>query len=211
MADQPAPLHQRILALVRAQPLIIVELLASAEPELRARLLERSWVARVQDPNLRMTGLDGEDIDMVVDLVITLEATDQGKGPSKIAVVVECQLQPDREKLYAWAEYLAAVRSTHRCIGKVLVLSPVDAVFSWADDLFSAEPWFRPALVGREQMPRIDDRDRALREPELALLSAVFHGGHEGGASIVSAAALAIRELPASRQLEYLDMLPSDV
>src|SRR5690554_2234810 len=123
-----------------------------------------------------MTGLDGEDIDMVVDLVITLETTDEGKGPKKIAVVVECPLQPDGEKLYAWADYLAAVRSTHRCVGKVLVLCPIDAVFAWAHDLFNDEPWFRPALVGREQMPRIEEQDRALREPELAALSALFHG-----------------------------------
>lgn len=207
MAAQPTPLHQRILALFHARPLMIVELLASAEPELRARLRERPWVARVEDPNLRMTGLEGENVEVPVDLVITLEAGADGAGPTKIAVVVECPLQPDPDKLYAWADCLAAVRSTHRCIGKVLVLSPIDEVFAWAHDLFEGEPGFRPALVGREQMPRIEDLDRALREPELAVLSAIFHGGHEAGAKVVSAAAEALRELPEPRRSEALGVL----
>lgn len=199
--------HQRILALVRAQPLMVVELLAVVEPGLRALLLGGQWFARARDTNLRAIGLSEDDVDRLGDVVVTLHPADNPDGPPTIAVVVECQLRPDPEKLYSWVDYLAAVRREHRCMGRVLVLSPVDRVIPWAHRIFDAEPWLRPELVGREQMPWIADHGRALRQPELTVLSAVFHGPHEGGEQLVSATRLALRELPRYKRIEYLSLL----
>src|SRR5690606_16812391 len=114
-------------------------------------------------------------------------------GDASIVLVIECQLGPDPEKLFAWVDYLAAARREHRCAGRLVVLSPVDPVIDWAHGLFAEEPWLRPRLIGRAQIPKIDDHGRALREPELAVLSAVFHGPHDGGRDVVLAAALALR------------------
>ena|SRR5690554_416583 len=104
----PTLLHQRILALLRAQPLMIVELLALVEPELRALLHGRRWIARVRDTNLRAIGLSAADVDRLADFVITLHPADQPEGAPLIAVVVECQLRPDGEKLYSWVDYLCS-------------------------------------------------------------------------------------------------------
>src|SRR5690606_25667466 len=94
-------------------------------------------------------------------------------------------------------------------------LSPVDRVIPWAHRLFDVEPWLRPEIVGREQMPWIAELGRALRQPELTILSAVFHGPHEGGAELATATTLALRGLPKYKQVEYLSLLeealPEDI
>jgi hypothetical protein len=96
-----------------------------------------------------------------------------------------------------------------------LVLSPVDTVIAWAEGLFAEEPWLMPRLIGRAQVPKIDDHGRALREPHLAVLSAVFHGPHEHGIDVVLPAALALRTLPLYRRYKYIalleDVLPEEM
>jgi hypothetical protein len=102
----PSPLHQRILELLRAQPLLVLELLATVEPERREFWLGHPWLARVVDSNLLAVGMQERDKDRVGDLVITLHREDDPDGPPIIVLVVECQLGPDPDKLFAWADYL---------------------------------------------------------------------------------------------------------
>ncbi|HLT34694.1 MAG TPA: hypothetical protein VK034_00380 [Enhygromyxa sp.] len=91
----------------------------------------------------------------------------------------------------------------------------MDGILAWAHGLFDDEPWARPPLIGRAHVPRIDDHGRTLREPELAVLSAVFHGPHERGIEVASAAAMALRSLPRRRRQAFLillqEALPEDV
>ena len=64
---------------------------------------------------------------------------------------------------------------------------------------------FRPRVVGPEGIPQVTDRDRALREPQLAVLSVMAHGGGEvaTAVSIGLAAVNAILTLPADQRLLY--------
>ncbi|MFO7562324.1 MAG: hypothetical protein R6X02_06745 [Enhygromyxa sp.] len=210
----PGSLHQRILALVCASPEVALILWSIVEPE-AVKLHGQKWIARSQDNNLRVRNLSEKDSHRLGDCVITLHPADDPDGRPKIVLVVECQLKPDERKIYSWAEYLAAARRLHRAIGRIVVMSPVDNVIVWAHGVFEDEPKQRPELVGREQVPRIDDLDRALRHPELAVLSAVFHGPHEDGAKIAVTAAQALRTLPEHVREEYFmlleDALPEEM
>jgi hypothetical protein len=64
---------------------------------------------------------------------------------------------------------------------------------------------FRPRVVGPGGIPQITDRDRALREPQLAVLSAVAHGSGDvdTAVSIGLAAVNAVMALPAEQRLLY--------
>lgn len=64
--------------------------------------------------------------------------------------------------------------------------------------------WFMSAVrEGYPQMPKITTIDDAIRNPELAVFSAVFHGEHEGGVEIAKATAHALRTLPIHTRKEY--------
>jgi hypothetical protein len=201
----PGSLHQRILALVCASPEVALILWALVEP--KSKLHAREWIARVSDTNLRVRNLEGEDSHRMGDCVITLHPADNPDGPAKIVLVVECQLKANSEKIYTWAEYLAAARRLHRAIGRMLVMSPVDNAINWARVAFEDEPKQRPELLGREHVPRVEDLEQAIRRPALAVLSAVFHGPHEGGAKIATTAAHALRTLPKHVRDEWFMLL----
>jgi hypothetical protein len=116
--------------------------------------------------------------------------------------VVECQLSVARDKRYSWVEYLAAARRTFATDALVFVISPVDRVITWAHGLFARSPGLRPILIGARQVPMITDPRRALRKPELAVLSAVFHGDSERGSEVLFAAATAMRSMSAAARRE---------
>ena len=93
-------------------------------------------------------------------------------------IIAEVQL--DRDKLYSWPVYAANLRARIRCPVDVLVVTPDPAVARWAarDIETGRGPGSRcrPLVVGPDGMPFIDDPERAARDPELAVLSAVAHG-----------------------------------
>lgn len=210
----PGSTHQRILALVCACPEVALILWAIVEPQ-AAHLHSRKWIARPYDTNLRVRNANTKDSHRAGDCVITLHPADDPTGPPKIVLVVECQQKPDRRKIYSWPEYLAAARRLHSAIGRLLVMSPVDNVIAWTHRAFIDEPKLQPELIGREHVPRIENLDQAIRQPELAVLSAVFHGPHPDGAGIAIIAAQALRTLPEHVRMEYYglleDALPEDI
>jgi flagellar biosynthesis/type III secretory pathway protein FliH len=64
---------------------------------------------------------------------------------------------------------------------------------------------FRPRVIGPEGIPQVTDRDQAVREPQLAVLSVVAHGGGEveTAVPIARAAVAAVMELPEEQRLLY--------
>ena len=62
-----------------------------------------------------------------------------------------------------------------------------------------------PRVIGPEGIPQVTDRDRAAREPQLAVLSVVAHGGGEvaTAVSIARAAVDAVLSLPEEQRLLY--------
>jgi flagellar biosynthesis/type III secretory pathway protein FliH len=99
-----------------------------------------------------------------------------------------------------------------RCPTCVLVITPHDAVAQWAArpiDLGGGNR-FQVLVIGPVGVPEITDEQRALAEPELAVLSAMAHGQSENvqKASEIAAAAIAgSRQLDAQHAMLYLDLI----
>lgn len=122
-------------------------------------------------------------------------------------VIVEAQLRPRREKRFTWPLYAVGARARERCPFVVMVLAPDAATARWA-----ARPielgggnQYRPLVVGPDGIPKLTDRARARREPQLAVLSVMAHGRGEAttAAAIGAAAARAILQLPDEQRLLY--------
>ena len=64
---------------------------------------------------------------------------------------------------------------------------------------------FRPRVIGPEGIPQVTDFDLALREPQLAVLSVLAHGGGdvETAVSIGLAAVNAVLSLPEEQRMLY--------
>jgi hypothetical protein len=108
------------------------------------------------------------------DLVILLL-----KEAPVMGIIVEVQLKRDDDKGYAWPAYVFNLRSRLRCPAWVLVIAPDESVGRWAlraIDGVGNSCRFAPWVLGLSGVPEITDEERALHDPELAVLSAMAHG-----------------------------------
>jgi hypothetical protein len=121
--------------------------------------------------------------------------------------IFEVQLQRDDRKRFTWPLYAVAARARYECPFIVTAVTPDPAVERWASQPIDLGDGmiFRPRVMGRDDIPQVTDRDRALREPQLAVLSAVAHGGGdvETAVSIARAAVDAVLPLPEEQRLLY--------
>jgi hypothetical protein len=89
----------------------------------------------------------------------------------------------------------------------VTAVTPDPAVARWAGQPIDLGDGmiFRPRVMGPEGTPQVTDRERAVREPQLAVLSVVAHGGGdvETAVSIARAAVNAVLPLPEEQRLLY--------
>ncbi len=69
----------------------------------------------------------------------------------------------------------------------------------------------RPRVLGPDAVPVVTDPERAAREPELAVLSAMTHGKGDTEIAVASAlaASSAFGHLPSDQQLLYLAFIES--
>jgi hypothetical protein len=92
-----------------------------------------------------------------------------------------------------------------------VVVTPDASTALWADQRIAlgGGNHYRPLVVGPNDIPRVTDRDEALHQPELAMLSAMAHGqGDVSTASAIGAAAAhAIRQLPDDQRRVYSILL----
>ncbi|HEY8378730.1 MAG TPA: hypothetical protein VIK91_19695 [Nannocystis sp.] len=124
--------------------------------------------------------------------------------------MVEIQLQIDPPKRDVWPVYATGMRRRLRCPAAVVVIAPDRRVARWC-----AEPidvgWGRcvqtPWVIGPDEIPVIDDLERARAAPELAVLSVAAHADEPVGPSIALAAAEAARELDDDRARLYIDVV----
>ena len=96
-----------------------------------------------------------------------------------LAVVVEIQLSRDPAKRFSWPVYLATVRARLRCPTALLVICPDAATAAWCAKTVHLGPGntFTPTVLGPRQIPLMTDPDHAAHNPEMAVLSAMAHGG----------------------------------
>jgi hypothetical protein len=125
--------------------------------------------------------------------------------------ILEVQLYVDVGKLYSWPFYAIVARTRHTCPCALLVVTTDRATEKWAGrpiDLGGGNA-FRPLVLGPSNIPMVVERDRALREPSLALLSALAHGKPRTrtATQIVTVAIYAAISLPEETRLLYLSLL----
>jgi hypothetical protein len=110
------------------------------------------------------------------DAVVTLKT----RASPVLAVVVEIQLDRDRQKRHSWPAYVATLHARVHCPVALLVMCPTRAVAKWSAQPVPIGPpgsVVTPIAVGPDQIPVITDSSTARQMPELAVLSALAHGG----------------------------------
>lgn len=157
--------HEGFIELVRNRPDLVADLLPRSHVEVprftRAQLIESALheVAPVEH---------------FADALVLLAAKDR----PVLGVIVEAQLRRDDRKHYSWPQYAMNARARHKCPCIVVVVTASPRVARWASrpiDVGNGTV-FRQHIIGPQSIPKLTDPERAAREPELAVLSAMAHG-----------------------------------
>jgi hypothetical protein len=195
----PSCAHEAQLFLFRNQPALAAELMDGA--------------LRVDVPafkEARIISADLTDIQPAeyrADLVVQLLADSPVLG-----IVIEVQLSVDSHKQFAWPAYVANLRARLKCPVCLLVVAADEVVARWA-----ARPievgglnQFIPYVLSPSSVPQVIDESEAVRNPELAVLSAMAHGRSgdtSRAAQIALAAQAATAGLDAGRSGLYFDLI----
>ena len=165
----PSYLHEALVELVRDRPELAVELLT----EVFGAVLPAYATATVESGDLT----DLAPTEYRADSVVVLRNT---AGRPVWGVVVEVQLNRDPDKRWSWRSYLGVLSGRQRCPVTLLVIAPDRGVAVWCAepiDLGLPGTPIGQLVLGPERVPRVRDPQVAGRRPELAVLSAIAHGG----------------------------------
>jgi hypothetical protein len=192
----PSVLHELLLALVTNRPALAPEALAAAlgrsvPPHVLA-VAEKADFAEIKVPEYR------------ADLVIVLR--DQN-GVAVLGIVLEHQLRPSRERLYAWPAYVALLRSRLKCPICLLVTTPLRKTALWARQRIDLgwDNFCQPWVIGPDEAPEVIEEEDAKASPYLAIFAALAHARHKDHAKasrIGGMGYVAIRHLRARGQFD---------
>ncbi|WP_084654248.1 hypothetical protein [Nocardia altamirensis] len=191
----PSNLHEIIIELVRRRPELIAELLTSV---LGMSLPEHDG-ARLDSTDLP----DIEPTEYRADAVVTLTAATK----PVLSVVVEVQLQPDKDKIWSWPVYLTTLRARLRCLVLLVVVCPNQRAATSCRHPITVAPGFvlTPVVLSPNDVPMVTDPDVAAAHPALAVLSAIAHRHSTERDAILKA--LADTAPPTETTQKYIDML----
>ena len=195
----PSQLHEVLLLLFRNRPQLAPELLRE--------------VLHVELPDYTEVRIDSAELTQVqpteyrADLVVLLL-----DDVPVLGIVLEAQLHRDDDKRFVWPVYVTNLRGRIRCPVTLMVISPDDAVARWC-----AQPIelgggnvFHAMVIGPSGVPIVTDEAVAMRDPELAVLSAMAHGRTADPDIAVQIAIAAIGAsvgLDAERSVLYFDLV----
>ena len=179
-------------------------------PELVPHLLDK--VLKIELPSYREVRIEASDLTQVTpteyraDLVLTLYNDDD---EPVMGIVVEVQLQIDRQKEYSWPEYVTGLRARLKCPVALLVFSDDEQVASWARQpiYIGARWWYSPIVLGPAEVPWVKTAEEAHRLPELAVLSALAHGNEPAGMEVLLSTIEALQALDSERKGFYYDVV----
>ncbi|GAA0919126.1 hypothetical protein [Virgisporangium aurantiacum] len=127
------------------------------------------------------------------------------------AVIVEIQRRPDKRKRFAWPAYVGTLYSRLRYPVFLLVVCPNDKVATWCSESITIgdPPYFmmRPSVFNLQDAPVITDIAVAERSPELAVLSALAHGGKPGPEPVLKAFVAALKNVDDDHAYLYYDFV----
>jgi hypothetical protein len=130
-------------------------------------------------------------------------------GKAVLGIVLEAQLSPDPLKRYSWPAYVADLRARLKCPTCLLVVTVTEAMARWSREPIEIGPGnvFQTLVVGPATVPVVDDVATAERDPEMAVLSALAHGGGPRAEQVGRAALLATLRVSSESQLLYCDLI----
>lgn len=141
------------------------------------------------------------------DLVVVL----RDGSRAVLGVVVEVQRKEDPDKPFAWPAYVAWLRRQLRTDACVLVITQSERVANWASRTIVMGPGgaLQPLVLRPSSVPVVDAVEDARKAPELAVLSAMVHGGGhvETAVEVGLAASTAAHELDRDRFLLYFGLI----
>jgi hypothetical protein len=196
--SSPSLMNEGVIALIRDNPAfaasLLRDLLHVEVPRFaEARLTEAAL------PQLVPVEYHADAVVLFVDLV-------DSKHKPVLGTIFEVQLERKERKRYTWPLYAVAARARHECPFVLTVVTPDPAVARWAGrSIELGNGAFVPRVIGPEGIPRVTDRDQAVRQPQLAVLSVMAHGGSEVATAVAigRAAVTAILTLPEEQRLLY--------
>ncbi|GII79452.1 hypothetical protein Sru01_44340 [Sphaerisporangium rufum] len=127
-----------------------------------------------------------------------------------LAVVVEVQRGRDPGKRWSWPVYLASIRARLKCPALLLVICTDPGIARWcAKTIDMGHPGWNltPLVADPGAVPLITDAETAIRSPELAVLSAVTHGGQDDAQPVLEACLAALTVVDDERARLYADFV----
>ncbi len=191
--------HEGIIELFRKDPDLAPQLLRGPlgveVPEYSEAKVESGTLTQLHPAELR------------ADLVVRLASGTR----SAMAIVIETQTKRDPNKLYSWPAYVTSLRHRLRCDVCLLVVAQSEPVADWAAQPIHLGPrgLIEPLVLRPSVVPIIDDPEDARKAPELAVLSALAHGGGsvETAVRVALAATTAAQDLDRDRFMLYFDLI----
>lgn len=194
----PKVTHEALVALLRSAPSLLVGILWP-EREVDVRSIH---IAHDDFVDLNLAEYRADDVILL------------GEDPRspRAALIIEIQTLIDADKRRSWNLYVASLYARYGCDVDLVVLTLDRDVAAWASRpiavgrLRGAQS-LTPTVIGPDQIPRITDLTVARRAPELAVLSALAHGGEPDAEPIALAALAALRGLDNERETLYADLV----
>lgn len=191
--------HEGIIELFRSDPRLAADLLGGplgvALPAFSDARVEPSTMAELKPAQVH------------ADLVVVL----RDGSRAVLGVVVEVQRKEDPDKLFSWPAYVAWLRRQLRADACVLVVTQSERVANWASRTIVMGPGgaLQPLVLRPSSVPVVDAVEDARKAPELAVLSAMVHGGGhvETAVEVAVAASTAAHELDRDRFLLYFGLI----
>lgn len=196
--SSPSMVHEGVIALVRDNPAFA----ASVLRDLLHVDVPRFSAARLTEAALSQL----VPVEYHADAVVLFDGVDDDRTKPVLGTIFEVQLERKDRKRYTWPLYAVAARARHECPFILTVVTPDAAVARWADQPIElGNGTFAPCVIGPQGIPQVTDREQAIREPQLAVLSVVAHGDGDVATamSIARAAIDATRSLPEEQRLLY--------
>lgn len=191
--------HEGLVELFRSDPRLAAELLSGP----LGLELPAFAEARVESGNLTQLN----PAELRADLVVSL--SDEARPV--LAIIVEAQLEEDPDKLFSWPAYVASLRHRLRCRVCLLVVTQSERVANWASRTIVIGPGssLAPLVLRPSSVPVISTVDEARKAPELAVLSAMAHGGDrvQTAVEIALSASTAAHELGRDRFLLHFGLI----
>lgn len=187
-------------------PLLLIE----NDPELPVRLMNALEMEVPEYLEVRSENIDFSQIvptEYTADKVVSLWSA---RKKPVMGIVNEVQLGIDPRKKFTWPLYNASLRAKLECEVRLLVITLDEAVAMWAaEPIYGLQPecTFIPKVVGPSSVPWVRTFEEAIKDPELAVLSAMAHGNEETGLEVALCAVEAASVLDEERKALYADLV----